>query len=50
MNLGVKKGEWVLIGKYAGARFRLDDGAEVRIINDDEVIGTILNPDDIQSL
>ena len=45
-----KKGEWVLIGKYAGARFRLDDGAEVRIINDDEVIGTILNPDDIQSL
>ena len=27
----------------------LEDGGEVRIINDDEVIGTILNPDDIVS-
>ena len=42
--------DWVLIGRYAGARFKLEDGAEVRIINDDEVIGTILNPDDIQNL
>ena len=42
--------QWVLIGRYAGARFKLEDGAEVRIINDDEVIGTISNPDDIVSL
>jgi len=42
--------DWVLIGRYAGARFKLDDGAEVRIINDDEVIATISNPDDIVSL
>jgi|TARA_R100001132_G_C3241394_1_gene71984 co-chaperonin GroES (HSP10) len=42
--------QWVLIGRYAGARFKLSDGAEVRIINDDEVIATILNPDDIVSL
>ena len=42
--------QWVTIGRYAGARFKLEDGAEVRIINDDEVIGTILNPDDIVSL
>ena len=42
--------QWVLIGRYAGARFKLDDGAEVRIINDDEVIATISNPDDIVSL
>ncbi len=41
--------QWVLIGRYSGARFKLDDGAEVRIINDDEVIATILNPDDILS-
>ena len=41
--------QWVLIGRYSGARFKLEDGAEVRIINDDEVIGTILNPDDIVS-
>ena len=45
---GAKK-QWVLIGRYSGARFKLDDGAEVRIINDDEVIATILNPDDIAS-
>lgn len=41
--------QWVLIGRYAGARFKLDEGDEVRIINDDEVIGTILDPDDIVS-
>jgi len=45
-----KKGEWILIGRYAGTRFRLEDDHEVRIINDDEVIATILNPDDIKSL
>ncbi len=44
-----KKGDWVLIGRYAGARFSLEDDHEVRIINDDEVIGTIINPDDIKS-
>ena len=36
-------------GRYAGARFKLEDGEEVRIINDDEVIGTILHPADIVS-
>mgnify|MGYP003133062137 FL=1 len=44
-----KERQWVLIGRYAGARFKLEDGAEVRMINDDEVIGTILDPDDIVS-
>ena len=42
--------QWVLIGRYSGSIFKLEDGAEVRIINDDEVIATILNPDDIVSL
>ena len=41
---------WVLIGRYSGSRFKLEEGAEVRIINDDEVIATILDPDDIVSL
>ena len=45
-----KQGDWVLIGRYAGARFSLEDDAEVRIINDDEVIGTILSPDDIKAM
>tara|TARA_R100000935_G_scaffold30160_1_gene50492 strand:+ start:4626 stop:5126 length:501 start_codon:yes stop_codon:yes gene_type:complete len=39
--------QWVLIGRYAGARFRLGDESECRIINDDEVIASILDPDDI---
>jgi len=45
-----EKGQWVLIGRYAGSRFKLADDSEVRIINDDEVIATILNPDDIVSV
>ena len=41
--------DWVCIGRYAGARFRIE-GGEVRIINDDEVIATILEPDDIKHI
>ena len=46
VSRGAKKGDWVCIGRYAGSRFKLD-GGEVRIINDDEVIATILDPEDI---
>lgn len=42
-----KEGEWVCIGRYSGSRFKID-GGEVRIINDDEVIATILEPDDVK--
>ena len=44
-----KEGDWVCIGRYAGARFKIDGGA-IRIINDDEVIATIQHPDDIYSV
>jgi co-chaperonin GroES (HSP10) len=40
-------GQWVCIGRYSGSRFKID-GGEVRIINDDEVIATILDPEDIK--
>jgi co-chaperonin GroES (HSP10) len=43
------EGQWVCIGRYAGSRFRMD-GGEVRIINDDEVIATLADPDDIQPI
>ena len=43
-----KEGDWVCIGRYAGSRFQIE-GGEVRIINDDEVIATIVNPDDIKT-
>tara|TARA_R110000772_G_scaffold224603_1_gene335229 strand:- start:990 stop:1457 length:468 start_codon:yes stop_codon:yes gene_type:complete len=41
------EGDWVCIGRYAGSRFKIE-GGEVRVINDDEVIATILEPDDIK--
>lgn len=44
-----KKGDWVMIGRYAGTRFRIE-GGEVRIINDDEVIATVLDPADVLSV
>ena len=42
-----KECQWVCIGRYSGSRFKID-GGEVRIINDDEVIATILEPDDVK--
>tara|TARA_R100001377_G_scaffold65599_1_gene40928 strand:- start:79 stop:549 length:471 start_codon:yes stop_codon:yes gene_type:complete len=44
-----KEGQWVCIGRYAGARFKID-GGEVRILNDDEVIATILEPEDVKHI
>ena len=38
--------QWVIFARYAGSRCRID-GGEVRIINDDEVLSTITDPDDI---
>ena len=38
--------DWVIFGRYAGSRFKID-GGEVRILNDDEIIATISNPADI---
>jgi len=43
-----KEGDWVCIGRYAGSRLTIE-GGKVRIINDDEVIATIVDPDDIKS-
>lgn len=42
-----EEGQWVCIGRYSGSRFKID-GGEVRIINDDEVIATIMEPDDVK--
>jgi chaperonin GroES len=44
-----KQGDWVCIGRYAGSRFKID-GGEIRVINDDEVIATVLEPTDIKSV
>jgi co-chaperonin GroES (HSP10) len=44
-----KQGQWVAIGRYSGSRFKID-GGEIRIINDDEVIATLLEPTDIKQV
>ena len=44
-----KKGQFVIYGRYAGARFKTKYG-EHRILNDDEIIGTIEKPEDILAL
>ena len=41
-----KKGQWVVFARYAGSRIQID-GGEVRLLNDDEVLATIENPEDI---
>ena len=41
-----KEKDWVLFGRYAGSRFKIE-GGEVRILNDDEIIARISNPEDI---
>ena len=41
-----EEGQWVCIGRYAGSRFKIE-GGEIRVINDDEVIATILEPGDV---
>ena len=40
------QGDWVIFGRYAGSRFKIE-GGEVRILNDDEIIAKINNPEDI---
>jgi chaperonin GroES len=41
-----KKGDWVVFARYAGSRIRIH-GGEVRLLNDDEILATIKNPEDI---
>ena len=41
-----KKGDWVICVRYAGSRI-LIDGGEVRLLNDDEVLATVKDPEDI---
>ena len=41
-----KKGDWVIFARYAGSRLPIE-GGEVRILNDDEVLGTIPDPESV---
>jgi co-chaperonin GroES (HSP10) len=41
-----KKGDWIIFGRYAGARIPID-GGEIRLLNDDEVLAVVNSPEDI---
>ena len=43
-----KPRDWVIFGRYAGARLKIE-GGELRLLNDDEILAVIDNPEDIQS-
>ena len=44
-----KLGDWVIFARYAGSRLPIE-GGEVRILNDDEVLGTVSDPESILHL
>src|SRR6056300_1508356 len=41
--------QWVMFARYAGSRFQID-GGEVRVLNDDEILATIMDPEDVHHL
>jgi len=41
-----KIGDWVIFARYAGSRLPIE-GGEIRILNDDEVLGTIKDPESV---
>ena len=41
-----KEKDWVLFARYAGSRIPIE-GGEVRLLNDDEVLGTIKDPESV---
>ena len=41
-----KVGDWVIFARYAGSRIQIE-GGEIRLLNEDEILATIKNPEDI---
>ena len=41
-----KEKDWVIFARYAGSRMEIE-GGEIRMLNDDEVLGTIDDPKDL---
>tara|TARA_B100001094_G_C17995279_1_gene702345 strand:- start:408 stop:857 length:450 start_codon:yes stop_codon:yes gene_type:complete len=39
--------DWIIFGRYAGARIKID-GGDLRLLNDDEVLAVVNNPEDVQ--
>ena len=43
-----KKDDWVIFAKYAGSRLNIE-GGELRLLNDDEILGVVEDPESILS-
>ena len=43
------KGDWIVFAKYAGSRVKIE-GGEIRILNDDEVLAKLKDPEDVLTL
>ena len=41
-----KVGDWVVFARYAGSRINIE-GGEVRLLNEDEVLATVEDPEDL---
>ena len=41
-----KVGDWVVFARYAGSRINIE-GGEVRVLNEDEVLATVKDPEDL---
>ena len=41
-----KVNDWVVFARYAGSRIEIE-GGEVRLLNEDEILATVKNPEDI---
>lgn len=41
-----QEGDWVIFGRYAGARIKID-GGDLRLLNDDDILAVVQNPEDV---
>ena len=41
-----KVNDWVVFARYAGSRIQIE-GGEIRLLNEDEILATVQNPEDI---
>jgi chaperonin GroES len=41
-----KIGDWVIFARYAGSRINIE-GGEVRLLNEDEILATVKDPEDL---
>ena len=41
-----KVGDWVIFARYAGSRIEIE-GGEIRLLNEDEILATVKDPEDI---